>query len=488
MAKSKSTSVRMLGYTDPRGYEYAVVDLDLLIPDAENPRIPLQESTLDTILALVAEDSDSLYMLAKDIVEQKGTSPSELLNVTRFGGSFIVKEGNRRIAARRLLRNPEQLRGHVSKAELERWRRLAGSGDAQGLATDVLVVIGEDHDAWIDRRHLGPQGGVGVQQWRPQAKARREERSRGTKDRTLSLLDGLKSAHPARFGQLDPPNRTFTTFERVVESSIASAHIGVDVDESGNVQLLHGERSLRLLEEILKDLRKLGTEKLTSRKIHDKDAIAQYLDEIDSRVEIGTNDAPITLVASASSATVQPRRSPRGDARARDILKQFERASAARPTRLFEELRACRKAKLPNAAMLLTRVLLEISADHYAAVRSLSFAGDRNVNVEEEVRAFRKQLGSAGISVAKPISQALNFAASKPLSLGHKLELVIHDLVQENKLSQKEANAKIRELRVKTVVELLNDAAHRLDNVPSIERVDHILEVIQPVYNAMVAT
>lgn len=487
-ANMKKSGVKMLGYSDSRGYDYAAVDLDLLIPDPENPRIPIQESTLDTLLALVDEDADGLYTLAKDIVEMKGTSPSELLNVSRLGGSFVVKEGNRRIAARRILRNPEQLRGHVSKAELERWTRLAAREGARSLSTEAIVVIGDDHDAWIDRRHLGPQGGVGVQQWRPQAKARREERSRGTKDRTLSLLDSLKASHPDRFGKLEPPNRTFTTFERVLESSVASAHIGVDVDENGNVRLTRGERSLRLLEEILTDLRKFGKEKLTSRKIHDTGAILQYLDEIDARVEAGVDDAPITLSTGASESSSKTKKASRSDPRPRDVLKDYEKTSAARPTKLIDELKKARKERLANAAIVLTRVLLEISADHYAGEQALSFAGDRNVKVEEEVKVFFKQLSAANISPSKTIRQALVFAASRPLSLGTKLELVIRDLIDKNRINSKEGNAKIRELHEKQVVELLNDAVHRLENVPSIDRVDHILEVMRPVYNAMMAT
>jgi hypothetical protein len=250
--------VRKLDYKDPRGYEYAEVDLDLLIPDPENPRIPIQESSLETVLALVEEDSEGLFNLARDIVTMQGTNPAELFNVTPFGGSYLVKEGNRRIASRKILRNPEQLRGHVSDAELQRWAKLARTENARKLANTALVVIGEDHEAWVDRRHLGPQGGIGVAQWNPQAKARREARSSGVKDRAISLIDSLKGAYPDRFSPLEPPPRTFTTFTRVLDSPEARAHIGLDVDAQGNVLLTRGEHSLRLIEEILRDLRKQG--------------------------------------------------------------------------------------------------------------------------------------------------------------------------------------------------------------------------------------
>jgi hypothetical protein len=481
----KGSGIRPLGYTDPRGYEYAVVDIDLLVPDVENPRIPIQESTLDTLLALVEEDADGLYALAKDIVLMQGTSPSELFNVTRRSAQFVVKEGNRRIAARRLLRNPEQLKGHVSKAELDRWKRL--STEARSLPDDVVVVIGDDHESWIDRRHLGPQGGIGVQQWRPQAKARRAERTRGTKDRTLSLLDGLKATYPDRFDNLDPPIRTFTTFERVIESSVASAHIGVDVNENGSVQLRYGERSVKLLEEVLRDLRKTGSEKLTSRKIHDLGDINTYMDELDARLGSNLDTSPLTLDATTASRNARTAKKSASRARPRDVLADYDRTAATRPAKVIEELKKVRRQDLPNAAIILTRVLFELSADHYATEESLSFAGDRNAEMEEEVKDFRKQLGVAGIRPSASISRALTFVATRPLSLGTKLELVIKDLMNKGRLDHKEGAAKIRELKEKTVIELLNDAVHRLNNVPSVSRVDHILEVMKPVYNAMVA-
>jgi len=229
--------VKRINVPDPRGYVYALVDLEFLLPDSGNPRIPPQESRLETVLAVVKEDADGLYNLAKDIIAQGGHNPAELLNVTKVAGGFLVKEGNRRVIARSLLKNPEQLRDHVSSAEINRWRRLAADRRAESLPDSLLVVIGENHDAWVDRRHLGPQGGVGTLHWGPQAKARRDAQRKGTKDRTLALLESLQSSFPERFASLEPPKRTFTTFARVVDSQDARAHIGIDVDEAGHGQV-----------------------------------------------------------------------------------------------------------------------------------------------------------------------------------------------------------------------------------------------------------
>lgn len=481
----RDRNLRKLDFKDPRGFVYAEVDLDLLIPDPENPRIPIQESSLETILALVRQDAEGLFNLARDVVTMRGTNPGELLNVEPAGDLFVVKEGNRRVAARKILRNPEQLRGHVSDTELDRWTRLSRLDGARNLPTTALVVIGEDHEAWVDRRHLGPQGGVGVAQWNPQAKARREERRRGVKDRALALIDSLKGSYPERFGPLEPPQRTFTTFTRVLDSQEARAHIGIDVDAEGNVVLTRGERSLRIIEEVLKDLRKAGKEKLTSRRIHTTAQTLEYLSKAEERIGTESDEAPITLVTSGSNAATDPQKPGYRRLKTPDILKSLTPPTAPRLRKIYDELRGVRKIGAENAAMILTRVLLELSVDHYAEANSLLFAGDRNSEVDNELQAFQKDLSSAGITPSKAIRDALKWATMKPLNLSKKLEYVIRDLVKRGFMSPKEGNAKIREIKAVDVIALLNDAVHRLNNSPSMTRVDHILEVVRPVFNAM---
>lgn len=483
----RQPAVRRLDYKDPRGYEYALIDLDLLIPDPINPRIPDQESVLDTIVALVREDSDALFALGNDLVEMRGGNPAELLNVTPREDGFVVKEGNRRLVARKLLRNPEVLRGHASEAEVQRWARLARHGEAQKLPHQLLCVIGDDHEPWIDRRHLGPQGGIGVEEWNPQAKKRRDMQRGGAADRTLLLLDGLRAQYPDRIGALEPPKRTFTTFERAVDSTEGRAHIGIDVDADGNIVLTRGERSLQMIEEVLRDLRKPRAERLTSRRIHDAADIIEYLNDVEQRIGKIRHQEPITLPlvgphrtsgSTATSSKPQRNRTP-------DLLRSFHAPTAPRLKKIFDELGKTRKAGAPNAATVLLRVLLELSIDHYAEAEKLTFAGDTNDRLEREIDEFLNAQQLAGIQTPRPIREALKWASRRPLSLGEKLEKVIRDLIDKEKLPSKEGHAKLRELKAHDVVALLNDAVHRLEHFPSPERVDHILLIVRPVFNAL---
>ena len=478
--------VEYIAIPDSRGYKYAIVDIDRLIPDPENPRIPVQESTLDTILALVAEDGEGLLNLARDIVAMSGFNPAELLSVSPLGDDmFVVKEGNRRIAARRLLRNPEQLKGHVAAPDLVRWRGLSNEAGAKALPTTSFVVVGEDHEAWVDRRHLGPQSGVGLVSWDTKMKARRDSMRHGTTDRAAILLEGLKSKDADTFKALEPPKRTYTTFQRLLDSQSARAHLGIDVTAKGQLVLTKGQRSLKLLEQVLRDLQATGEEKLTSRTIHNSGDIARYLSRLDSRVGAVESTPGIVLKEGVGGAKQRKTVTSRSTGRAGDIMKSLTRPKSQRPGKLYDELVKARHHDMPNAALVLTRILLELSIDHYATENNLSTGSDVDTQVETEIKAFREDCGRAKVAIPKFVSQALKRAASQAPALDKKLEIVIDALVAAGQLEQKEANAKKREMREKEVVALLHDAVHRLDTVPSIQRVTHILEVVSVVFNAM---
>lgn len=481
-------AVKYVDVPDSRGYKYAIVDIDRLVPDPENPRIPGQESALETILALIEEDGEGLLNLARDIVDMKGYNPAELLSVSPLDDElFVVKEGNRRIAARRLLRNPEQLKDHVSGAELARWRALSNENGAKSLPTTSFVVVGDDHEAWVDRRHLGPQSGVGLVSWDTKMKARRDSLRHGTTDRAAILLDGLKAKDPDTFTALEPPKRTYTTFQRLLDSQPARAHIGIDVNEKEHPVLTKGKRSLKLLEQVLRDLRATGRDKLTSRTIHDRQAIAAYLSNLDGRMGAVESTDAIVLKEGAGVAKSRKTATARSASRVSDVMKSLTRPKAPRPGKLYDELVKARRREMANAALVLTRILLELSIDHYATEKNLSTGSDVDAVVQADVKAFRTAVGRAGVKIPKSISQALYRAANQPPNLDKKLANVIDALVAAGQMNRKEAAAKKRELRDKEVVALLHDAVHRLETVPSLPRVTHILEVVAPIFNGMEA-
>jgi hypothetical protein len=481
----KATSVQYIDdIRDARGYRYAIVPIDSLNPDTGNPRIPPQESGLEAILAIVEEDGAGLLALARNIVKMRGYNPAELLSVTPLSDDkFLVKEGNRRIAARRLLRNPEMLKSHLPANVVAKWHALAKEDGAKALPKTAFVVVADDHEEWVDRRHMGPQGGVGLVAWNPQMKARRESLRHGKTDRAAVILEGLKQRDTQTFGALQPPKGTYTNFQRVVDSLPGRAHLGIDVNDKNQLVLLKGERSVKLLEQLLRDLQGTGNEKVNSRTLHKTEQITAYLNRLDARVDTAATDEPIVMKEDAGTA--KKRAATKSAAKRVDAMKGWIRPKATRPNKLYDELAKARRAEMPNAALVITRILLELSLDYYATTHNLRTAGDADAEVVDIVTEFRKACNLANVVIPKPISVALDRAAITPPTLTHKLNVVIDELVAAHLIKRKDADAKKRELRERETVELLHDAVHRLDTVPSMTRVSHILEVIAPIFNAM---
>ena len=476
-------------HTDARGYEYALIHLDALVFDFRNPRIPAQDSALESMLQLLKEDPDGMLTLAADIVEQGGTNPAELANVTRHDDYFVVREGNRRLAVRKILRNPEQLRGHRPDAEVKRWSTLSKAATNKSLPTQIMCVIGDDHEQWVDRRHLGPQGGKGLVPWDAEAKRRRDQRRTGDRDAAVHLLDALKEHDPERFVSLEPPKRTFTTFARIIESDDGRDALGLDLS-GGKITLRNGQRTLHLLEQILRDLRRSGPDKLTSRTIHTTRHIVDYLKRSQQKIPAGLNDAALVLGGKAASSSGSARASSaegggKKAAPVKDVMRAMTVPTERRLHGIFDELAKARKRELPNAAIVLTRVLLELTIDAYTLRHKLSFAGDVNPAFDAAVSSFLEQAGRAAFSVPREVRDALKWAKSRPMTVSEKLTAAIDDLVTKGVLSGKEAGAKKRELKERDVLPMLNDAVHRLEVAPSISRVNHILEVVRPVFNGM---
>jgi hypothetical protein len=141
-----------------------VSGLDL---DQMNPRIPgiaNQRSTRDIVAALI--DHEDVLGLAKSIVDFGGLYPSERLIAVDEQNEKVVVEGNRRLAALKLLHSPDL----APENHVERFRNLSNKIDPHAIEK-VEVVIAPSRAAaarLIVARHTGDS----VKRWSPVQQAR----------------------------------------------------------------------------------------------------------------------------------------------------------------------------------------------------------------------------------------------------------------------------------------------------------------------------
>lgn len=138
--------------------------IDDLLLDSANPRIPLEKASLppDDLTAYVAETYNSLA-IAESIAAHQFFPSEPLIAIPTKGKQFIVVEGNRRLAALKLLRDPllrEKLADRAS------WDAV----DASKVPASVPVVVAKTRKEVapiIGYRHIS-----GIQPWDAYSKAR----------------------------------------------------------------------------------------------------------------------------------------------------------------------------------------------------------------------------------------------------------------------------------------------------------------------------
>ena len=196
-----------------------------LLLDQQNPRIPPVASQRDALQQVIDDQEDKLANLAESIVEE-GLSPIDVWFVERSptaNDKFVVLEGNRRLAALKLLQNPGALTDLVMSSSLKKRFEAAAAKFKPDLVEPVscFETTREEANPWIQRRHTGEDEGRGIVSWDGQAAAR----FRGG-DPALQALEFVR-----KHGNLSDDQhavlggRFITTLRRLLESEKADTEI-----------------------------------------------------------------------------------------------------------------------------------------------------------------------------------------------------------------------------------------------------------------------
>ncbi len=134
-----------------------------LLLDESNPRFDGEASSQrEAVNKLLLESPQKLLRLAEDIAAQTAINPTELPVIVEEDGGLVVVEGNRRLAALKLLRKPDL----ADDPALERRFAKIAQG---GVGPDGVYCFqaGDRESArhWIELRHTGENDGIGVVGW-----------------------------------------------------------------------------------------------------------------------------------------------------------------------------------------------------------------------------------------------------------------------------------------------------------------------------------
>ena len=335
--------------------------LDLYL-DSDNPRHEPMKDRKEIIAHLIKEEK--VKFLAKDIAS-KGISPLDLPAVVKNEkGNYIVMEGNRRVCALTLLNDPDL----CPDGEKAYFKNLSENNDSiPDEINCVLFPTKEDANIWVELRHNGEQGGVGLVPWNSVQKARFFHSSDNTL--ALKLLDYAQEK--GIITEEDRQNKILTTVSRFVGNPIFRSTLGITTGRSDpNVRIdVSREEFDKALSKFFKDLltaqnnvtsrsKKDDWEKYAKKLKNDGIAPQSHGEEIELIEKTKKNKEDITDKEKKQKDS--DRNNPSPDLRKYIIPEDFKiKISDKIIKRAFDELRKIDCDDYTLASALVCRALLE---------------------------------------------------------------------------------------------------------------------------------
>lgn len=389
------------------------IPLNSLVLDSENPRLDaVQDSQRDTIRAMIEAQGEKLVALAADIEENR-LDPSQSLIVMPEGDTgkrFIVLEGNRRTTALKLLDHPELAEGHLQPALYRRLTDLGQRFAKNPLRTVRCAVVNsrDEADHWIMLRHTGEQQGAGIVSWGATESARFAAR-RGKSSAALKVLEfvrehaGLDDATQAKLGKL-----SITNLQRLINDPYVRSKLGIEKEKEEISTQYPTEEVVKGLARIVLDLANQG---IIVSDIDTKEQRKKYVngfkkEELPDKATMGNDAQPLGTLgkAAGTTATAGKKSAPKPSTSTRAVRNTLIpkscllRISSPRIDKIYRELRRIRLDDFPNAAGVLLRVFLELSAEEYVTREKLMPQQQLdNAKLRDKISAAANHLESKGL-------------------------------------------------------------------------------------------
>jgi len=416
--------------------------------DPQNPRIPPTPAELkqrELIAELIAHDD--VYELAKDIAE-KGYWPLEsLIGLVEPDGKTYVLEGNRRLAALKILIQPDL----APDKHLKRFKNLAANIDTEKLKR-VRVLHAPTREAaapLIMQRHTQTQ----VEKWSVLMQARflRGLIKEGVPLEEVTKQYGIAAGEIAKSLRLDtmyaaacaillaedvrtvvqdPRNFNASVLERIIEVPKAREFLGIEFDPSGK---LKGKIDVREFQKVYaRILTDIVTDKINTRILNKASDVENYLRTLGNDAPKGETAGKFSIEDLATASPTPPAASPKLAAKPPKSRKATKVAAALIPRgfkchlsnqrirEVFGELQTLRVDDFPNACGMMLRVLLDLSVGYYmdktGKIQPLLDKGKKDKKPPEWFPTLNMMLSEMNQDSALPLSPLAKKRLNKMLS------------------------------------------------------------------------
>ena len=340
------------------------VAIDNLKIAKDNPRFEPKKTEDQALEIMINSLANKFINLVQDIFD-KGLNPSKIPIVIPDegdAGKYIVCEGNRRVAALKLLANPSRLDElKISDKHRDKLKVLCENAQGEALS-EINCAISNQEDAnyWVALEHTGENDGIGVVRWDGVA----TQRFRGSSP-ALQAIDLVKNSNyidvntKAKLAKVP-----ITNIERVLGTTEARAILGVEVKQKTLILKSPEEKALLYLSVLVSDIAN-GTKKVT-----DLDSKQQRIDYANSIV---LKPLPKTASSKSHKAAGTSKTTASADIARKTLIssKLTLNIPQDRIAKIFSELQHMNLENYINACSVMFRVFIEMSIDDYAQKKNI---------------------------------------------------------------------------------------------------------------------
>lgn len=274
----------------------AVIKIDNILLDPDNPRHNPIEYQRE-ILAFFSQDKET-FELAKDIATfgvNPGIRPICIPHESHEG-KFIAIDGNRRLAAIKLLLDPDFCQ---DPSVQKKYAEYSVSEKIPDELECAMVASREDGRHWLELLHGGKQEGAGQVQWSPIQK----QRFYGDKGRypyAMNILNYLSNTYG-----MNIEGAPLSTLDRIIQDPYVRSVLGFEFEE-GKTETTKEQTGVGVVLKRIAD--DLISKKVKEPDVTDKELRKTYLDRVLSEEKVELKDASKKAELHASASKPQAKK------------------------------------------------------------------------------------------------------------------------------------------------------------------------------------
>lgn len=409
--------------------------------DLKNPRLENAVDQNEALEQMLADQDEKLLELAEDIVSE-GMSPIDRLLVIKADApskKYIVLEGNRRIAALKILSNPAVLTGLTVKDGLRKKFEVLSKRFTKASVEPLDAFAVKDRlegNRWIYLRHTGENDGKGVVGWKGLATARFR-----AEDPALQALEFVRSKGNLSNDVLTKIEKNFpiTTLDRLIRTPSVRSRIGLKLSGNKLQTIVPAEEALKPLTKIVSDL---ATKAKTVSDLKSKKQQEDYVNGFSKAdmADLTEEIDPISLDETKLQPKPPQKPKPKPLA-ARTTIAPKNLAlhiSEPRIAAIFRELCRMKADDFPNAGAVLLRVFLELSVDAILKRENISLTHTHNGHTsDKKLKAKVKEAVDALVGKGAPGKTFLSITTGVDKASSALYMDLLHAYVHNNNVTPK---------------------------------------------------